>query len=238
MKVGKKFLMLILLSAAFLMVAGRANAKLLGLTAGAEPDIYINGNLQETYTVSGAVGTLTVIGHDEKFYTDKSTNSYYDMDSNALFTLTVLLDSATGAFISGTMTEIVIAGESVTIGTDTYGAGTNLLSGTVSNFGWGDQGTMASVDALIDPDMSSALIVDGYWPVGPDAADPYPIAIVALGDTADNWASVGDEWYKTSDTIADLKVADKFPTPEPSTILLLGLGLLGLAGITVKRNRG
>jgi len=241
MKIRKKLLMLIVLSAAFLMVAGRANADLLGLSAGTYPDIFINGGFNTTYNVAAGVGTLKIQGVDQKLYYNKpAPYDSMNVDGVVDFELTVLIDAATGAVTGGAMTEEVTSG-TCTINGVTYGVGDMLLAGDTMAFGWEDSvDGFPWFDALIKPDMTtSKLIVDGVWPVG-NQADPNPIGILGNGDVKTlSWDNTPN-WWTTTQTanFVLLKQADKFPTPEPSTILLLGLGLLGIAGITVKRNKG
>jgi len=115
------------------------------------------------------------------------------------------------------MVEVLLRGE-ITIDGHTYDATTSpvvLLQAEVSAFGSDNNDT---VDFWFS-DVSGALVDDGIWPMNQ-----------LSGAFAKSPAGAID-W--TNGFVIENKGGDKIPAPvpEPATLLLLGSGLIGLAGI-------
>ena len=222
----RKLLMVMAVIMAVVMVAGMASATLLGIGSLGYPDIMFNNTGTISYTAS--TDSFVLDADDWKIaYADGTfdylTGTGYMTDIKIYLTV----DNNGNLVGTGTMVEKVVKG-SVTVSGNTYSAGTILLSGTVVAFGWGEGDNLGDFDFLISKDsLSGALVDDGIWPT------TWPTGIVAYAENLNGWAGSWDSNFN----LYKVK-GDKAPVPEPATLLLLGSGLIGLAGIgrkTLKR---
>jgi hypothetical protein len=201
--------------------ANNADATLLGVRtgfAGFYPKISFDGGGLLVY--DAGTDKLDLTAADNKYIA--GPGDYDNLYDKVDLTLSIHVDS-TGKFTGGVsgydMVETVKAGESVTIRGNTYVGGDILLQGNVVAFGWGT----AEVDYHLD-DLAGKLVDDGLWPGSP----PNISGLYATLDDTPDWS--GDFELGAIE-------GKKMPTPEPTTMLLLGFGLAGLAGYAWRRKK-
>jgi len=221
----KRLLMLMAVLMALLMVVGTASAALIGLKGQlGYPDIMFDNTGKINYTANN--GSFVLDADDWKIaYADGSVDYLTGPGFMTDIKIYLTVDK-NGNLVNGTMEEKVISGYvELKKYNKTYGAGTTLLAGTVVAFGWGESGSeLGHFDFLIDS-LSGALVEDGIWP------NDRPTGIVADAETLHGWSG---SWE--CDFTLDKVKGDKAPVvPIPTTILLLGSGLLGF--ILLNRRR-
>jgi len=219
----RRLLMAVAVIVAVVMVAGVASAKLLGIGSLGYPDIVFNNTGKISYTAS--THSFVLDADDWKIaYADGTVDYLTGTGYMTDFKIYLTVDNNGNLVGTGTMVEKVVEG-SVTVSGNTYSAGTILLSGTVVAFGWGEGDNLGDFDFLISKDsLSGALVDDGIWPT------TVPTGIVAYAEDIGGWAGS----WNSDFTLYKVK-GDKAPVPEPATLLLLGSGLIGIAGIGRKR---
>jgi hypothetical protein len=211
----------------FLLSFSCANATLLGVDMSGYPDITIDGGGTITFTPNaGGVG-----GGALAFVADDLKITYSDGTSDPLsglvdFIINWSVDSSGKLLSGGTMAETVKTGKTAIIKGVPYGAGIVLLTGPVIAFGWDNIPVpvinKAFFDFAIFP-TTGALVTAGVWPanvttnIAGFADDPSLI-------WPSNW------WNSTTSFTLNKTKADKAPTPEPGTLMLMGTGLAGMAG--------
>ena len=255
----RKLLMVMAVIMAVVMAAGMASATLLGIAqyTGNRPDVKYDNYGYLVYNASsdllklqnsvdelirlpdGTEVTITdemdydpVVGFGLAIYVDENGDFVSgvgkDDGENESHTFSWNLTGTEGSY-SGTytsdydMVEVLLRG-TITVAGHTYDASSEpvlLLAADVDAFGWDNFGFGSRVDFLFGP-VAGAWVDDGIWPTSP-----------ATGAFADIAGTL--DWSK--DFTHENKGGDKMPTPEPTTLLLLGSGLIGLAGIGRKVKR-
>jgi len=252
----RKLLMVMAVIMAVVMAAGMASATLLGIGqyAGNKPDVKYDNHGYLVYDASSHLLELQN-SVDELIRlpdgTEVTITDEYDYNPVVGFGLAIYVDengNLTGGVTGHTyswafdtdgdgcadysptytsdydMVEVLLRG-TITVAGHTYDA-TNgpvlLLGADVDAFGWDNLGINTSqVDFLFGP-VAGAWVNDGIWPTSPPTG--------AFADIAGNL-----DWSK--DFSLENKGGDKYPVPEPATLLLLGTGLIGIAQLGRKKLR-
>ena len=218
----KKILMLLVIGFLFFGFSS-ANATLLGIReyAGVVPDI--NWDAGGLMTYDNNTDIFHVLANDIALYFVKPSAGI-PLLNRVDFQLTAIVD-ANGNLVQNSrnlMVERVIADfEFEWKGTIyTFAAGDIFLSGPVIAMGWDNSLSYLRFDWVFTP-MSGKMVDYTLWPSIPTGA---------YGD------SINKTWNAWNEDLSVLtEKGDKYPVPEPATMLLLGSGLIGLAGYARKR---
>lgn len=210
-----------------------AHADLIGVDlTGRYPNIFFDngGSIVYDYNPSTGHGTFTLVNVYDLKLTEEAGGSVTDLKSTSIITMEInLVLTASGELVSGTMAETLKSGW-ITIGGYTYESTSSttddivLLSGTVEDFGFFDEGQVSRFDMIVGS-LEGALVSSGYWP------DEYDTGVVIRPDPS-SWDGAFDHDF----VIATAK-GNKAPLPEPTTVVLLGLGLAGVGAMGRMRRR-
>jgi hypothetical protein len=214
----KKIVLLLIISVFFFSLS-IGHAALIGIKDKLDyPDISFDTLGTIKYTASDG---LFVLNAYDRVMTMSDGTEYYPTGTGfeTNFNLRVVVDTSGKIIGLGTMEEKVTLG-TVSIEGKSYRAGTELLTGAVYNFGWGEGVLLGQFDFLVN-NLHGALIDDHIW------LSIFPTGISAQAVKLYGWTG---SWR------ADFKLekvhGDKAPIiPIPPTLILLGSGLLGLAGL-------
>ena len=215
------------------------------------PDIVFNSSTAMTYNATTQVLSMHAV--DSKIvYPDLSedfmTGTFGGLTNEITMDLNILIDN-TGKLIGdapgyiGNYDDVVeeITKEDLAqfsfkaLDGTVYGAagdwivGDIILQGDVESFSYSNFGTGLSPTFIlnIDPfDSSKSEFID---------KNVFPDNTFQIYITSPDQIEAGESWATNWD-LAGVS-GDKYPNPEPGTMLLLGLGLLGLLGIS-RRKRG
>ena len=220
----KKIWTLILVIGLLVCAISTARADLIGVKGSlGYPDISFDNSGVATYVANTDI--FTIVAQDLKIVMSNGGAEYWlsGQNLNTAFSLSITVNnSGELAARTGTMTERVTEG-TVTIAGHEYGAGTILLSGSVIGFGWGEGVLLGQFDFLLN-NLSGKLVDDGIWPT------TYATGIYSVAEILNGWTGSWDNDFH----LGKVK-GDKAPIPEPATMLLLGSGLIGLAGFARRR---
>ena len=212
----KKFSFLATLLIILLGMAGSSSATLIGVEL-ALPDIYSNSTGVYSYnsasdllTCTAQASTITFNGTTLIPITGGSYSLQFKVDSS-------------GSFLNGVSADDLIIRGTFTYGSTTYTG--DLLTGEVTNFGW--QSIPGTKYALFDLtfDARGGVLKDFYAGSGNKGGD---IFTSEISNFTGNW-NVNHSGTKVKH--------DTAPVPEPATILLFGLGMVGIAVFGRRRFR-
>jgi hypothetical protein len=197
--------------------------------AGLYPDITIDSSADIVFTSAGVGGGGTLIYTANDLIITYASGDFDPLAGKVDFTLTMTINNL-GQITSGSMEEEVVSAftlQNVPGGPHSYAVGETVLSGPVTGMQWENSGGIGLFGFIIQP-LSGEFVNDGFWPGAPATY------IVGRSDE-DPWP--GPAWWNGGDFELNKAKANKAPTPEPSTILLLGFGLVGAAGYAWRRKK-
>jgi hypothetical protein len=198
---------------------------------GMYPDITIDGNGQIVFDSQGGAGSggqLKFTANDLQITYSSTPGDVEFLAGLVDFELVVNIDGAGTITTGSMMTETAIADFTLykPVGAPhNYFMGETVLSGPVVKMQWDNTAGNGRYGFQINP--VSGEFVNDFWP---DVA----MNIFGYSETH-TWP--GPDWWNGDDFTLDKCKANKAAVPEPSTLLLLGFGLVGVAGYAWRRKK-
>lgn len=210
-----------------LCCGGLASAELIGLSP-TFPDVFANS--QGTYSYDASDQRFTINAQPNKLSYNAIDYDYIGPSPSQghYYTVSINVDNS-GNFISnGNDNTLIAAGRNI----DPYGGlpatvyDGILLEGNITDFGWGDPSDTGNGQYQIF-DFTFNIIGGELISLFGSHGGAIAVSEASGFDVSAGWEEDFEGTF--------VKV-DNFPVPVPAAVLLLGSGLMGLAGLKIKRS--